>query len=209
MDTRLLMRLVSTVALAVVAEVHAEGWYVFAGTGVSYAEDVSGSVDGADLREGYDTGFMVYGGAGYQVGPYRLEGEIAYAEHPLDYVSLDGIQGSSGGNRSTLAGLANFYVDFDTSTRWVPYAGAGIGAANTALNDISASPSVVIDDGDTVFAFQLKGGVAYSLSPSTKLSVGYRFFSADDSKLTARNGLQVNSEGPQLHTLEAGLLYRF
>lgn len=209
MNTRILIRLVAGVVLAAVAEAHADGWYVFAGVGPSYTEDVSGTIGAARLREGYGTGFMVHGGTGYQVGPYRVEGEITYAEHPIKQVTLGGTQGTSGGDRSTLAGLASFYVDFDTSTRWVPYAGAGIGAANIALNNVLASPSVVLDDGDTVFAFQLKGGVAYSLSPSTRVSVGYRFFSADDTRLKDGNGLEVASDGPQLHTLEAGLRYRF
>ncbi|MFZ0257798.1 MAG: outer membrane beta-barrel protein [Gammaproteobacteria bacterium] len=206
---RISIWLVATVTFAAVAEAQADGWYVFAGVGPSYTEDVSGSVGSVPLREGYGTGFMGHGGTGYQVGPYRLEGEIAYAQLPVDQVTLGGIQGASGGDRSTLAGLANFYVDFDTTTRWVPYAGAGIGAANIGLNNISASPTVVLDDSNTVFVFQLKGGVAYTVSPSTQVSVGYRFFSADDPELKDINGLEVSSEGSQLHTLEAGLRYRF
>jgi OOP family OmpA-OmpF porin len=209
MDSRVLIRLVATVTFAVMAEAHGEGWYVSTGIGPSYTEDVSGLVGGTSLRESYDTGFMVYGGTGYEVGPYRFEGEIAYARHPLEGVTLGGIQGSPGGNRTTLAGMANIYVDFDTATRWVPYVGAGIGAANTAVNDVSASPSVVLDDDNIVFAFQLKGGIAYSLSSSTKISVGYRFFSADDTELNDVSGRQVSVEGPRIHTLEAGLRYRF
>lgn len=209
MDTRISIGLVATVTFVAVAETHADGWYVFAGVGPSYTEDVSGSIGEVSLREGYDTGFMVHGGTGYRVGPYRLEGELAYAEHPLDRITLGGSQAASGGDRSTLAGLANFYVDFDTATPWVPYAGAGIGAARVAVNSISASPPLVLDDADTVFAFQLKGGVAYTLSPSIQVSVGYRFFSADDPELKDADGLEVSSEGSQLHTLEAGLRYRF
>jgi opacity protein-like surface antigen len=194
---------------AAVAEVQAEEWYVFAGIGPSFTEDVSGSVDGAPLRESYGTGFMVYGGTGYRFGPYRLEGEIAYAQHPLDRVTLGDVQSASGGNRSTLAGLANFYVDFDTTTRWVPYVGAGIGIASVGLNDVSLSPSIVLDESDSVFAFQLKAGVTYILGSATLLSLGYRFLSADDPDLEELNGLEVTTEGSQLHTVEAGLRYRF
>lgn len=209
MDTRILSWLVATVTVAGVAEAHAQEWYLFAGAGPSFTEDVSGSVDGTPLRESYDIGFMLHGGTGYQIGPYRLEGEIAYARHSIDQITVGDMPSSSGGNRSTLAGLANFYVDFDTTTRWMPYAGAGIGAAHIALNDISAPQSVMLDEGDTVFAFQLKGGIAYRLGRSTRVIVGYRFFSADEIELTGENSLQASSEGSQLHTLEAGLRYRF
>ncbi len=209
MKTRILPRVVAAAVLAAAAEAQADGWYVFAGIGPSFTEDINGSVGGDRLlEESYDTGFMVSGGTGYQIGPYRVEGELTYAQYSIAQVAVGGIQGAAAGNRSTLAGLANFCVDFDTSTRWMPYAGAGIGAANTSLNNVLASTSA-LDDGDTVFAFQVKGGVAYSLSPSTKVSVGYRFLSADDTQLMDGNGLEVASEGPQSHTLEAGLRYQF
>ncbi len=209
MDTRIVTWLLTTVTCVAAVEAQAEGWYVFAGFGASFTEDINGSVEGVPLREGYGTGFMVFGGSGYRTGPYRLEGELTYAQHAIDTVSLGGTEGPTGGDRSTLAGLANFYVDFETATRWTPYVGAGIGVASVALNDVSPSSSVRLDDSDTVFAFQLKAGLAYTLRPSTQFSIGYRFLSADDSKLRDASGMEVSIEGPQLHTVETGLLYRF
>ena len=210
MPKRILIRRVAAlVVFATATQAHADAWYVFAGVGPSYTEDINGSVGGTPLRESYGTGFMVHGGSGYEAGPYRLEGEIIYAEHPPEGVTLGDIQSSSAGDRSALAGLANFYFDFDTRTRWVPYAGAGIGAAHIALNNIVASPSLSLDESDVVFAFQLKAGVAYSLSRSTRISVGYRFFGADEPKLGDVDGLAVKTEASHLHTLEAQVRYRF
>lgn len=209
MNTRTSIPLLGIIAFGPMIEVHAEGWYVFAGGGIAFTENANGAVGDVPFRAGIDTGFIVHGGTGYQFGPYRLEGEMVFAKNPLDSLSLGDARVTAGGNRSDLAGLANFYVDFDTHTRWTPYAGAGIGIANVSFNDAAATPLLMVNDDDTVFVFQVKAGVAYSLGTSTEVSFGYRFFSTDDIELNDTGGTALSVEGTQLHALEAGVRYHF
>ena len=59
-----------------------------------------------------------------------------------------------GGEYQSLGFMANGWYDFDTGGKWVPFVGAGIGAAriNLEIESIGGT-AVTYDECDTVFAY--------------------------------------------------------
>lgn len=73
----------------------------------------------------------------------------------------------------------NGYYDFNTSSNWKPYLGAGIGLVSADI-DYSPSGVKIIDDDETVFGFQLKAGAAYMVSQEVDIYGEYAFRMTDD-----------------------------
>jgi opacity protein-like surface antigen len=190
-------------------QVYAEdGFYAAVGGGISFAEDLDFSAEGETVTTELDTGFIVGGALGYQLQAFRLEGEFAFLQNDVDKLSAMGISLGADGDVSVMSGFANVYFDFDTMTPWTPYIGGGVGIANVA-NDVSVMGIQLVDDDDSVFAYQVKAGVSYSVNPTTDVTVGYRFLGTDDVSLKTVDGFSIQGDGPQSHNLEAGIRFRF
>jgi opacity protein-like surface antigen len=63
-----------------------------------------------------------------------------------------------------------------------PYAGGGLGAADLNIDEISSLGGGDLDS-DYNFAYQLIGGVAYSVTPNLSLNGEVRFFGINDQDL--------------------------
>jgi outer membrane autotransporter protein len=111
------------------------------------------------------------------------------------------------GDISTFSGLANAWVDYRVG-RFTPYIGGGIGLANVSANEISIAGTDVVDDSDTVFAYQVGTGVAYSLTQNFSLTLDYRYFATSDPKLTDEAGGDLEAEVSN-HSILAGVRYGF
>ncbi len=84
------------------------------------------------------------------------------------------------GSIRSIVGLVNGYVDLGTWWCLTPYVGAGVGVANNKVSSI-------VDQGafggfgyssshsQTNFAWALMTGVAFNVTPSTKIELGYRY----------------------------------
>ncbi|GAA5525820.1 hypothetical protein Maes01_02393 [Microbulbifer aestuariivivens] len=149
---------------------------------------------------------------GYQINQFRIEAEYASARN--DVKSHDGV-GAAGidltaedagvlvsgapANLGVSVGdlvaagegefdsrflFANVYYDFDLGMALTPYVGAGIGNASV---DVSYSPSgvTIIDDDDSVFAYQLMAGATYQMSEQLSLFGGLRWRQTDDIQVDA------------------------
>jgi outer membrane autotransporter protein len=71
--------------------------------------------------------------------------------------------------------MLSIYYDFllGAEQRWMPYVGAGVGAAR---NEVEVSDGVVSgDDDDTDFAWQVGAGIGYQVSNSVDVQIGYRY----------------------------------
>lgn len=123
----------------------------------------------------FDTGFALGGFVGYDTGTgVRVEGELTYRSNDLDGFSLlPGVPFDGGIDSLSLMG--NVFYDFNTGSAWSPYVGGGLGVALMTA-DITSVGIDVIDDDDTVFAYQLGAGVGYALSPTVSITADYRFF---------------------------------
>ena len=112
-----------------------------------------------------------------------------------------------------LAFMANVDYDFDTGSRWVPYVGGGLGVATISVDTETDTGTSLVDDSDTVFAYQVGAGIGYEFpleeGRSITVSLDWRYFgtqaptfkgdvSGDDFEATI-NG----------HDIGIGLIYGF
>ncbi|KUJ83865.1 hypothetical protein AWR36_008600 [Microbulbifer flavimaris] len=184
-----------------------------------------------------DSGWGVNLALGYQVDAFRFEVEYAYAEHDVDShgnvrvggvgniddldasVLIEGLDTELGatvgevvrdgkGEFSTDYLFFNAFYDWDTGSQWQPYIGVGAG---NAWVDVDYKPSNVriIDDDDSVFAWQLMGGINYLCSDELTFFGGLRWRETDDvevrsSLLPANFDVQTES-----WLLEGGVRWHF
>ena len=88
--------------------------------------------------ERFSAGYNVGGRAGYQLGPWRFEGEVNYRHnnsHGLDMVSPIHRRGrADGAERHSVSEMANLIYDFDLGWPVTPHLGGGVGAAEVTRN---------------------------------------------------------------------------
>ncbi len=91
------------------------------------------------------------------------------------------------GGVSAFAFMINAYYDLNTDGKLVPYVGAGLGVLNVSLDSKSvgspAHGTVLIDDSDSVFAYQVGAGLGYRIGglgdgSDMTLSVDYRYLAS-------------------------------
>lgn len=183
----------------------AVGPYVSGQVGATFLQDADFSASGGLTGEtSFDTGFNLGVAGGYDFGPARVEGEVAYRLNDVDEYQVNGLGTFAGdGDVSTLSLMANGFWDIETGSRVTPYLGAGIGVAQVSMDD----PSVPMDDDDTVFAYQLAAGVAFDLNPSLALDLGYRYFATSDPEFDDAAGTFETEY--MSHNLSLGLRYTF
>jgi opacity protein-like surface antigen len=112
------------------------------------------------------------------------------------------------GDFTTTSLFANLYYDFRGSGAFVPYLGAGIGMSEVKV-DYSPSGVGIIDDKDTAFAWQLKGGVTWQFDPRWEAYGEYAYRKTDD--VTFDNQLfpgSLDIENAQ-SVFSIGMRYRF
>ena len=182
---------------------------------------VEGEIDyrrhGIDEMDVKSPGALVKLAVDGAIAQDRLPAGTEYADlTPAQQASFDervkGTQ-SIDGNFSMLAFMANVDYDFDTGSRWVPYVGGGIGVATISVDAESATGTSLVDDSDTVFAYQVGAGIGYEFpleeGRSITVSLDWRYFgtqaptfkgdvSGDDFEATI-NG----------HDIGIGLIYGF
>lgn len=214
----------------------ADNWYIsgFGGVAVQvpfkpWAEPLPSNT--SELGSTYDPGYVIGAAIGTELDEnWRVEGEISYHETsfsnsfqvstPLPF-PLDPINNSYAfsGNVSALNLLANIWYDFDRDADISPYLGAGIGwgFVSAKQTGVIANPfantttSVVLDDSDDGFAFQLGAGLRTKLAPNTWLDLGYRFRGVLDVDLDYMSVSPVIGTSTNLftHTFQVGLTLKF
>ena len=190
--------------------------------------DIGDRVDALSLDHdyGYDGGIFV----GYDLGAFRLEGEVAYKKAHLEgfrtTVLLPG-EGTSfpgtrtevgGGTTSALSFMINGMLDFGEDDGVSGFVGGGVGVARVKLNNhrVFANQAAFIDESDSRFAWQLFAGVRQAISDNMDVTVKYRFFNVDDLDLVANAGNPSNPISAQTatgrlrtHSLLGGITFNF
>ena len=184
-------------------------WYAAFGAGPSFLGDNDVSQAGLTLTGTFDTGAAGYGAVGAIFNDFRAEGELFVSVNDFDTVEAGGAGASASGDVSAVALMANGYYDFQTGSKWRPYVGGGIGFANVSINDLASLGFFLADDDDTVFAYQLKAGIAYQFSPRWEGTLGYRYFGTQDGDFTDSTGAAFTSDGLQEHVVEIGARVRW
>jgi len=162
-----------------------EGLYLRFGAGSGHVDKESfGSAE-------FDIGYAATASVGYSwffpesIADLRVELEGSYRHNDLDQIA--GL--SATGKLRTYSAMLNGIFDFRTTWPVVPYVGGGLGATQLRYQDDGANgffPS--IDDHDTVFAFQVMGGLNFDISDNLSIGAEYRFLETEAFELTTSNG---------------------
>ena len=84
----------------------------------------------------------------------------------------------------------------------------GVGPAIVSINDGNRLGISLVDNDDTVFAYQVGTGMRYRMSSSTALALDYRYFSTLDPGFEDTVGDPFES-GYGSHSLRAGVRIAF
>lgn len=213
----LVLAVCMTTSLFLVSTSFAAGPYMNVLVGGTWVEDADLDFDEIpsalfSAEAEFDTGFNVGVAGGYDFGPARLEAEVAYRQNDVDRLKInffgEQFKAKADGDISAASLMVNGYFDIETGSPVTPYLGAGIGVANVSLNDIKAEGEKVVDDDDTVFAYQFGGGVAFALNESMALDLGYRYFATDDPEFDDVDNDSFESEYKS-HNVSLGLRINF
>src|SRR4051794_36206583 len=193
----------SSTLLATPAFARDGAWYVGGEFGAMIVEDTDvdiGATQNAitlNHEYGYDGGLFV----GYDLGAFRIEGEVAYKKADLDSfttsVALLGqnsgtfaTQGNSGGSTSALSFMLNGMLDFGDDDGISGFVGGGVGMARVKVNNATVFSNLgpYLDGSDSRLAWQVIAGVRQAITDNIDITVKYRFFNVKDVRMTAFNG---------------------
>jgi opacity protein-like surface antigen len=191
----------------------AEGLYMSGHLGASWLSDADfdGSNPAIRLRSEveFDPGVHLGAAIGYDFGRFRFEGEFGYRSNEfkeMKDIELNGLplgNLDADGDLDAFLFMVNGFYDFDTGTKFTPYLGGGIGFASLEINDISIAGIINGDEDDSVFAYQLAGGVGYEITEQIVVDLSYRFVATADPDFGT-----IESEYHS-HTLMAGIRFFF
>ncbi|WP_426262821.1 OmpA family protein [Sphingomonas sp. PWP1-2] len=219
--------LASTALVTTPALARDKSWYVGVDGGAVLVEDIKFDINNVksagtvDHRYGYD----VDGVIGYDLGMFRLEAEVGYKSASVDdyrsSVTTPGLipSGAVGnypagtyqfarGRTTALSFMVNGLVDFGDDDGIQGFVGGGVGVARVKERFGINSLQNLLNDSDTVFAYQGLAGVRAPITKHVDASIKYRFFTADNVKLVDVAGRGYNGRY-RTHSLLAGLTYNF
>ncbi|NJL57804.1 outer membrane beta-barrel protein [bacterium] len=112
--------------------------------------------------------------------------------------------------------MANIYYDIPTNSRFRPYLGAGLGFYTSRINNLTATffPAAMLSPvnqtSETSFAFQIKAGISYEISPKSEAFLGYRYFNGSTLNFNDPGNLgRFSPDGVRIHAAELGFRYFF
>jgi opacity protein-like surface antigen len=160
--------------------------------------------DETDLETGWQAGLRV----GLDEAPlpnWRLEAEGLYTDNDID--------GTDATSVNVWGVFANLIYDFDFGdSRWVPYAGAGVGYGQTSVEIADEDAD---EDG---WLWQLKAGLGYELNPNATIDIGYRYLNASeanfdvsssDDDITTDDEVILNGEiDTDIHAVTIGMRWK-
>ncbi len=171
-------------------------------------------------REDTDSGFGAGLSAGYNIGylndiPIRVEAEYVYRGQASFGVGPKSFGANTAGQKFEVTAhslLGNVFFDIPTATALTPYFGGGLGLAylNTDYSTHANGNSVSNSGSDVNFAWNVGGGVAWSLNDSLALDIGYRYVdlgAADSGKVNINNFSGNSSVDYTAHELSLGLRF--
>jgi len=148
---------------------------------------------------------------GAKFGMLRAEVEAVYRHSENNKISSSG--GSIGveGSQKMLNVFLNGYLEFNLLGIVSPYVGAGAGYGSVSLNLRQLDGTLIVDDKDSVYSYQLIAGAAVNLTDSLSLTADYRYFSTiSDADFNASGAINyVNNSDITSHEVRFGIRYWF
>jgi len=156
-------------------------------------------------------GWIVGGQAGYDFGPFRLEGDVNYERMNAQrvYTPLGTVTRSTGlyGRVASFSAMANALAEFGPSHGVQFYAGCGIGWSKTHEHAIIA-PTGGIAGQRSGFAWELIGGVDAPVTEHVSVGLRYRYFNPDADRFHFSDGT-TQFVKLRTHSLMGNLTYHF
>lgn len=177
-------------ALSVVLPAKAQSdFYVGGHVGLNFASDSTlvddvllANTDRASLD--YAEGTAVGGVIGF-TGDIRAELEVTYRENDVESVTFFSPVGTlpASGRVESLLVLGNAYFDLKTGTRFIPYFGAGVGAAFLSFDDVTDSNGRLFGGDEVTVIGQLIAGTGIELTSNLTATIDYRYVTAAPMRL--------------------------
>lgn len=211
--------LVSLLALAglVVAPhaVLAQSKYFDLHIGYNYVIDGDWDAAGSVASVHYDSQPAFGGSFGYMAGNgFRIEAELTYRVNDIE--SVDGTLAA--GKLNTLSLMVNALYElrfgdsgglYGSASPLRPYFGLGVGGVRASLEDVAEVLGVtLIDDSANGFAYQFIGGLGVELTPTTLITVDYRYLIADNLEMSTVGGTAFEIDSANA-TIMVGLRTNF
>ncbi len=186
--------------------------------------DVGTTVGAVSIDHDYGIDGALF--AGYDLGAFRLEAEVAYKRAELDElttsVRLPGAGGTAGGpigattrragggETTALSFMVNGLLDFGDDEGLSGFVGGGVGVARVDFDNVRqfANQGAFLDDSDTRFAWQVLAGVRQAITPNVDVTLRYRFFNVDDIETVNFLG-QASDTRFRSHSLLGGITFNF
>jgi opacity protein-like surface antigen len=145
----------------------------------------SGQNTGTSIDLDYDTGYILGAAVGYNYTP-NIGLELEYAFRQAD------LKGQVSGDTRSNALMVNAIYRLDgmgADAAFMPYFGAGIGAANVDVQSNDAGSF----DNNGLFAWQLIGGVGYRVTPQWTVMGEARWYSVNSGSLDGSNDFSLDA----------------
>lgn len=180
----------------------------------------SPAIDSFTDRVEFDPGINIGMTGGYDYGYFRMEGELSFKNAEINRIT-DQTDNYSfrnvDGNLDVSALMFNSFFDLHNDSPVTPYIGSGIGFATLGINDTYGTDTrgatttrslLYEDDTDTVFAYQVGGGVEIALNRRLSLDLSYRYFGTTKARFD--NNWDVSSSLKfESHNAAVGLRFKF
>jgi opacity protein-like surface antigen len=187
-------------------------WYAGLSAGGNAMQDETAiTAFSGTISTSFDTGWALSAQVGYRFeNGFRTELEFAYRKNDVDSVDYFGPVTDASGDVSQTSLIANVLYDIHLTDDLSLSLGAGAGLAGASINVEGLGGPLVVDKGDGWgFAWQLIGGVNWSLSPDTELYAEYHYMRNDRHDVTTFPAGFPRDTGMNLENSSAMLGVRF
>jgi outer membrane protein OmpA-like peptidoglycan-associated protein len=195
----------------------AEGWYVSLDGGIATVADwehtrTKWTWCGPEVKQAiaaFESGWAVFGAAGYAMSNWRLELEGGYRQNDIEsYVKLwreRRWELTDSGELSEISLMVNILYDVPLFERLSLAIGLGAGADHTSFE--LDTPWAPVDESDWHFAYQGLAGLNYALSEMTVVFVAYRFSNVRDISFDPTPLVHLAGEDFQKQAATAGVRF--
>jgi len=173
---------VATVLGMTTAQAEDGSFYVSVGGGVNWIDEVSGNNVTLDFETGYTA--LIAGGYDFGVnnagGAFRVEGEFSYTNNGYEEGRALGVSVPISGDVEQYGFMVNALYDFFAEDSFSPYIGVGVGVVDAESK--ATVGNITAGSDATEIAYRGLAGVAFDVTDSMALDLGFRFTSVDTNQ---------------------------
>ena len=163
-----------------------------------------GFIQGADFLGNFFTSV----GGGYSWNFFRVELEGAFRYYDVENLNVEAVSSSSSDiNSESFTFMANGYLDFKFLPIY-PYVMGGVGVAVVDIRGFFIGPVDAEYDIDAALAYQVGGGIGWSMFEDTDFFLEYRYTRSNDLRFEDVFGVPFHMRYGT-HAVSVGINARF